>query len=115
MEGHRRQLHAFLALHAHKAGPTEEPVAHLHFLPEPAYAGAERALPAPDAPLVSLTRDDVLEALDPQSDLVRGLLTQMSTYDCTRQRIVGLVFDTSTVLAEVLRVPDAALRREMRR
>ena len=97
MEARRKEFQTFLALHAHKAVPTETPVAHL------LWHSPNMAL---DAPLVQLTREDVLEALDPEnSELVRWLLEQLRTYDCTRQRIVGLVFDERTVLSEVLRMP----------
>lgn len=94
MERERKLFHAFLSLHAHKAAPTEEPVAHVQFHSD--------AL-SPADPLLAMTRDDVLEALDPASELVRWLLEQMRTYDCTRQRIVALIFDERTVLSEVLR------------
>ena len=77
-----------------RARPTEEPCVHLQFHAE--------AMPH-DAPLLRLTRDDVLEALDPDAELVRWLLEQMRTYDCAHQRIVALVFDRRTVLSEVLR------------
>jgi hypothetical protein len=96
MDHERRLFDCFLAMHAHKAGPTEHPVAHLHFRDE------AQGIPH-DAPLIALARDDVLDALDKNAPLVIGLLEQMRTYDCTRQRIVGLVFDKRTVFAEVLR------------
>ena len=99
METERRAFEAFLAMHAHKAEPTSEPVAHLHFL-------RDRANPSVphDEPLLALTREDVLECdlLDKSSTLVQWLLEQMRTYACHRQRIVGLVFDSRTVLSEVL-------------
>lgn len=98
MDERRGTFRAFLALHAHKAPQgTEEPVAHLQFHPV-----------ALEAPLLALTRDDVLDALDASSELVRWLLEQMRTYDCRTQRIVGLVFDERTVLSEVLRCAPAA-------
>ena len=95
-DAQRREYAAFVELHADAARPTREPVAHLHF------RGPGGAL-APGTALVALTRDDVLDALDPDAELVRWLLEQMRTYDCTRQRIVALVFDRRTVLSEVLR------------
>lgn len=98
MEEKRKLFHTFLTLHAHKVGPTDEPVAHLHFCPE-----GTHLLPGPVDPLIALSQDDILDALDPESELVRWLLEQLRTYDCTRQRIVGLVFDRQTVLSEVLR------------
>lgn len=93
MERERQIFHTFLALNAHQAVPTEEPIAHLQF-----YNGS-----CDNQELLALTREDVLDALDPESELVRWLLEQMRTYECTRQRIVGLVFDRRTVLSEVLR------------
>jgi hypothetical protein len=93
MERQRKIFNTFLALNAHHAVPTEEPVVHLQF-----YDGR-----CDSQELLALTRDDVLEALDPSSELVRWLLEQMRTYDCLRQRIVALVFDKKTVLSEVLR------------
>ena len=117
MDEHRRAFRTFLALHAHKATPTDEPAVHLLFLPdedggESGAAGARTptfraAALAVDAPLLRLSRDEVCEELDTDSELVRWLLEQMRSYDCTRQRIVALVFDRSTVLSEVLRMPPS--------
>ena len=94
MERERKLFHTFLSMHAHKAMPTDEPIAHVQFHSETL---------SPTDPLLAMTRDDVLEALDADSsELVRWLLEQMRTYDCTRQRIVALIFDERTVLSEVL-------------
>lgn len=96
MDREQRCFKVFLSLHASKARPTEEPVAYLQFYKE--------YLPA-DTPLIKFTIQDVLECdeLDHSSELVRFLLHQMSTYDSRTQRIVGLVFDSKTVLSDVLR------------
>ena len=94
MDEQRTIFRSFLALHAHKAPATDDPCAFLQFY-------------APNMPhnleLLRFTREDVLEALDAHnSELVRWLLEQMRTYTCTRQCIVGLVFDERTVLSEVM-------------
>lgn len=96
MERERRAFSVFLTMHAHKASPTDTPIAHLQFYDE--------HMPA-DAPLIQFTRDDIVECddLDHTSELVRFLLHQMTTYQCRSQRIVGLVFDKKTVLSDVLR------------
>ena len=94
MEDQRRVFSTFLTMNASRAHPTEEPCVHLQFHAE--------AMPH-DAPLLRLTRDDVLDALDPDAELVRWLLEQMRTYTCTRQCIVGLVFDRQRVMTYVLR------------
>lgn len=52
--------------------------------------------------LVAFTRENVVEEFDVESELVRWLLNQMSTYEPTRQCIVGLVFNPSTILSDVL-------------
>ena len=99
MEREQRAFKVFLSIHAHKALPTEEPVAYLQFSSE--------CIPA-DSPLIKFTRDDIIhcEELDHTSELVRFLLHQMNTYDCTTQRILGLVFNKSVVMSDVLRVAD---------
>lgn len=99
METERRLFHAFLALHAHKAPATPEPCVHLQF------HNANMPLAA-DAPLIRMTRADVLdcEELDADAELVRWLLHQLDTYDCTCQRLVCLVFSPRVVLSDVLRV-----------
>ena len=105
MEAERKIFHSFLAMHAHKASTTKEPIAHLQFCDATygsADAGSTATIPH-GAPLIALTRDQVMIELDASSDLVRWLLQQMNTYDPTTQRIVGLVFDRRTVLSEVLR------------
>lgn len=95
MEAERKIFHVFLGLHSHKACTTDEPIAHLQF---------HNDTLSPDAPLISFTREDVIEELDKESELVRFLLHQMTTYDCHTQRIVGLIFNKQTVLSEVMRV-----------
>jgi hypothetical protein len=95
MEERRRQYDLFLRLHAHKARSTEEPTAHVCF-----YRGGD-GVPAA-ASLVAMRREDVLQELDGEAELVRWLLNQMSTYDCRTQAIVALVFDDRTVLSDVL-------------
>lgn len=97
MEEQRRVFSAFLVLNAPRATATEEPVVHMMFSPDNLHG-----------PIYRLTRDDVLQEcdegrLDRDSELVRWLLNQMTTYDCRRQRILALRFDRSTVLSEVLR------------
>ena len=101
MEEQRRLFRTFLSVHAHKACPTPSPVAHLQF-----YRGQEAGLLLPSDDLLAFDQEDVLSALDTESELVRFLLHQMATYDCTTQRIVGLIFDERTVLSEVLRMPE---------
>ena len=97
MEEQRKIFRTFLSMHAHKARPTDEPTAHLVFY--------EEVIP-PDVPLLAFTREDVVTDFNVEgSDLVRWLLEQMRTYDCRRQRIVGLIFDDSVVLSEVLEMP----------
>ena len=97
MEDKRKIFHTFLTLHAHKSTTTDEPIAHLQFHQE---------VMAPSLELIAFTADDVVEALDPDNcELVRWLLEQMRTYDCHRQRIVGLIFEDNTVLSEVLETP----------
>lgn len=97
MEEERRAYSAFMTLRASGVRPTEEPVAHLQF-----YDAATSSHMS--GPLVAFTRDNVMEEFDVESDLVRWLLNQMSTYEPTRQCIVGLVFDRSTILSDVLMV-----------
>lgn len=96
MEREQKIFRVFLSLHAHKATPTEEPCAYIQFYDE--------NMPA-DMPLIKFTREDIVECgeLDHESELVRFLLHQMTTYDCRTQRIVGLVFDKKIVLSDVLR------------
>lgn len=95
MDEKRRAYSAFMTLRASGVKPTEEPVAHLQFYDEKMSSHMSGSL-------VSFTRENVLEEFDVESDLVRWLLNQMSTYEPTRQCIVGLVFDKSTILSDVL-------------
>tara|TARA_E500000178_G_scaffold356156_1_gene432023 strand:- start:2420 stop:2719 length:300 start_codon:yes stop_codon:yes gene_type:complete len=99
MERERKVFKVFLSMHASKALATEEPVAYLQFYDE--------CIPA-DAPLIKFTREDIIDCseLDHNSELVRFLLHQMTTYDCRTQRIVGLIFNKNTVISDVLRMPE---------
>ena len=97
MEEQRRIFSTFLVLNANRATATEEPIVHMMFSPDTI-----------NGPLYRLTLDDVLQEcaqgrLNKNSELVRWLLNQMTTYDFYKQRIIALKFDESTVLSEVLR------------
>lgn len=97
MEEKRRIFSTFLALNASRATATDEPMVHIMFSPDNI-----------NGPLYRLTREDVVQEcsagrLDKDSELVRWLLNQMTTYDCRTQRILALKFDKATVLSEVLR------------
>ena len=92
MERERKLFHTFLALHHLKAEATETPVVHVQWHSETLNPGA---------PLIRMTRDELLEDLDPTSSLVEHLLHQVSTYECTRQCIIALIFDKRTVLSDV--------------
>ena len=98
MEEEQRAFKTFLLLNESKAGPTQEPTAYLQFFNRETGNPVEQSL-------IAFTKEDVLEEMDSSSELVRFLLHQMSTYDCTCQRIVGLIFDKRTVLSDVLRMP----------
>jgi hypothetical protein len=95
MEEQRRAYSAFMTLRSSGVRPTEEPVAYLQFYDDKTSSHMS-------GPLVAFTRENVVKEFDVESELVRWLLNQMSTYDSTRQCIVGLVFDTSTILSDVL-------------
>ena len=92
METHRKIFDTFLKLNAKKASCTDTPVAHLQF-----YEHMD-----PNAPLLQMDQKDILEELDKESSPVRWLLNQLVTYDCTKQKIVGLIFDRQTVISDVL-------------
>jgi hypothetical protein len=98
MEAQRRAFATFLSLHAQKARTTSEPIAHLQF------HGTTTSV---HEPLIAFTMQNVLDEFDTDSELVRWLLNQMSTYDPERQTIVGLVFDASTIISEVLHARGA--------
>ena len=101
MEEKRRAYSAFMTYRAADVMPTEEPVAHLQF-----YDATNSSHMT--GQFVSFTRDNVVAEFDADSELVRWLLNQMSTYEPTCQCIVGLVFDPGTILSDVLAVPRRA-------
>jgi len=108
MERERKAFQVFLSLHQHKAVPIDEPVAYLQFYDE--------CMPS-DMQLIKFTRDDILDLgkrgrLDLECELVRVLLQQVSTYDCSTQRVIGLIFNKNTVLSDVLIMPDALVACE---
>lgn len=96
MEERRKIYRNFLALHANKAGATAVPTAHVMF-----HDPSKPVSPA--QPLIAMSVDNVLAELDKDSELVRWLLRQLTTYDCRTQKIVALVFDRTTVLSDVFR------------
>lgn len=94
MDRERKLFQVFLALHSKDALPTDEPCCYLKFHSDD---------PSVTSPLIRFTRDDLIECdeLDKDSTLVRYLIKQVSTYDCKTQRVLGLVFDSKTVLSDV--------------
>lgn len=97
MEDQRRIFDLFLRASAHKCRPSKQPHAYLQF-----YRGA-----IPHAqPLIRFTEEDVMRELDTDnSDLARWLLHQMRTHDNERQKVIGLIFDRTTVVSDVLEDP----------
>lgn len=95
MEERRRAYSAFMTIRSPGMAPTDQPIAHLQFFDG---KGASHM----SGPLIAFTRENVVAEFDIESDLVRWLLNQMSTYEPTRQSIVGLVFDRSTILSDVI-------------
>jgi hypothetical protein len=96
MDEKRKIYENFMSLNAQKATTTTTPTAHVMFYEE------GKTL-SPFQPLISMSIENVQHELDQNSELVRQLLRQMSTYDCHRQKIVGLIFDSQTVISDVLR------------
>lgn len=101
MDEKRRVYSAFMTLRAKGLTCTDEPMAYLQFY-DPSTSSHM------SAPLVAFTRENVVQEFDAESELVRWLLNQMSTYEPTRQCIVGLVFDSKTILSDVLMVRSNA-------
>jgi len=95
MEEQRRIYQAYLAMRTSDRQSGEHPVALLQFYDQ------ARSSHMTDA-FVAFTREDVVGEFDTNSELVRWLLHQMSTYESTKQCIVGLVFDNETILSDVL-------------
>ena len=93
IERYRNALNVFLSQHAKDVAPTREPRANLQFFH------------SPEQGIISFSREDILNELDSSSPLVIKLLTQISTYNCERERIVGLIFNKQEVLSEVLMMP----------
>jgi hypothetical protein len=92
MEKQRKAFSTFVSLNLKKASETEGPVAHMQYYSETMDN---------DAPLLLMEKEDILSELDVESPLVRWLLNQLTTYDCRRQKIVGLIFDKRTVISDV--------------
>ena len=97
MDEQRKLFQQFLSMNAHKAKPTDRPVAQVCFY--------RQGTMTHNQPLLAMEPDDILSDLNAESELVRWLLWQLSTYDCTRQRVVGLIFDKDIVLSEVMDMP----------
>lgn len=93
MQEQRQIFQTFLKLNVDKANVCEECVAHMQFYKE--------GLLSTNDPLLLMDQDDIVDELDVSSDSVRWLLHQLTTFDSTRQKIVGLIFDRSTVLSDV--------------
>ena len=97
MEQERRVYSAFMTVRSKEIRVTEEPIVHLQFY-DPTNSSHM------SSPLIAFTRENVVEEFDTQSELVRWLLHQMSTYEPTRECVMGLVFDARTILSDVLTV-----------
>ena len=92
MDKERKIFETFVSLNLKKATETDQPVAHMQFYSESMDH---------DSPLLLMYQEDILSELDTESSLVRWLLNQLATYDCTKQKIIGLIFDKKTVLSDI--------------
>lgn len=92
MDSQRRTFATFVTLNLKKASETDRPVAHMQFYSDDMDH---------DAPLLLMDKEDIISELDTESSLVRWLLNQVMTFDCCRQKIIGLIFDRQTVLSDI--------------
>ena len=102
MDAQRAAYATFLSMHAQKAKTTSVPTAHVMF-----YNTETNTMPL-NTLLIAMTYDNVMElvsekTLEKDSLLVQWFLQQLVTYKCETQRLVALVFDSKTVLSDVLR------------
>lgn len=72
----------------------DERVVHMAFLDE--------GVPPEAAVLNLMTREQVLERFDAESELVRWLLRQLATYDPETQAVLACSFDRTRVLSDVV-------------
>ena len=56
-----------------------------------------------NVPLTPFSRENIVERFDTDSTTVRWLLNQLTTYDPTRESILGLVFRDDHILTHVVR------------
>ena len=94
----------FLALHHRKGGKRNTPTAFVHFQSE-GFMDATQ-------PLIAMTIDEVMQVLDTNSRFVQCLLTQMTTYNCTSQKIIALVFNEQVVLSDVFDIEPSEYEKE---
>ena len=91
-----KAYHCFLTLNHHKGGACKTPTAFVHFQTEGFMDAAHS--------LIAMNKDEVIRELDISSRFVQCLLTQMSTYDCTRQKIIALIFNERVVMSDVFNI-----------
>lgn len=96
MEEKTKIYKLFLLHHARRARPEPDRAVYACFY-NPKCAMHEQTL-------VVMRQDDLVDALNVESELVRWLCKQFNTYDTKTQRILALIFDRDTVLSDVLRV-----------
>lgn len=91
MEDHRRRFYALMSLYVPRL-QTNHDKRCVHVL----FDGA--------LPWVCINEEDIGTALDLESELVRQLMRQVTTYEFLSESVVGMIVDRRIVLSEVVRL-----------
>ena len=95
MEREQKALNAFLKLHGHKAQIRDERCVHL----------TEYAETMPlNISLTQFSPENVISFFNMQMRPSQWLMQQVSTYDTSKERVVGLIFSKDVVLAQVIQL-----------
>tara|TARA_B100001778_G_C18531379_1_gene603793 strand:- start:475 stop:777 length:303 start_codon:yes stop_codon:yes gene_type:complete len=99
MEKERRELDAFVQMHAKKAELTKDPCVYL-------VECKQNGIPS-DITLERFSRDVFMKTFDLNSTLVQWVVKQMDSYDVKKEIVIGLIFARNSILTHVVRViPD---------
>ena len=107
MEEEQKALYSFVHLHANRL--RDRPAKDPHVVYMAPFSPVSMPL---DITLEPYTVDEIREAFDTNSTLVRWLLRQVETYNPEREIILGLIFDKTRVLAHVIQRPELGEQQE---
>ena len=88
-----KKLHIFVSMHSGTVKTTPEPCVYLIQIDD---------LFDQSSPIKKFKQNDIIENFNKDSFYIQWVMKQLTTYDCEKQVIMGIIVDNNTIISDVV-------------